>query len=128
MARTTHRVFRRFLWALPLAAAILIVSVAPARSAGSASAAIASQPETLSSLQDQCVARAERSTDPDRMKAVCVGWALLALDTSAVRAAKAGALRDACVREVRYGSALQIRESTRYGEEMCRALHATVAK
>lgn len=128
MTIAAYRFVRRVFWASALAMAILLLSTAAVEAAGQAAAPLATPAESLSSLQDQCLSRAERSTNPDRMKAICIGWVVLALESSDVRAAKASALRDACVREVRFGAETRIRESTEIGEELCRALHATVAK
>lgn len=127
MAGWTRAWVRRGLQAAGFAALVLIFTVIPAHAAGSAASPLPEQPEAISSLQDQCLARAGRADNPDRMTAICVGWAILALDRSPVRAAKAEALRDACIREIWYGADKRIRESARMGEELCRDLYATVA-
>jgi hypothetical protein len=61
------------------------------------------------------------------MRAICIGWALLAVENGGAAAAKARALKDTCLREVRFGADGQIREYRSQGEALCNNLFATVA-
>jgi hypothetical protein len=127
MPRHSSNLFRRFFWAFPLAVLVLALSATPAGAAAKATAGTMETPEALSSLQDQCLTRADRAENPQKMKAICVGWAVLALDAKDMRQGKAAALRDACIREARYGAETRIREATERSVELCQALYATVA-
>lgn len=113
--------------ALLFAAVFLLATAIPAPAAPSPAAPQDEPPAALMSLQDQCLTRAAQSANPERMRAICIGWALLALEGSAVAAAKARALEDACLREVRLGGDGHIREHRTQGEALCRNLHATVS-
>lgn len=118
--------FSGFFKAVLLAAVFLAATVIPAKSAPSLATPDAEPPAALMSLQDQCLSRAERSDNPDRMRAICIGWALLAIEKGGLAGAKATALQDACLREVRFGAEGQIREFRAQGEAMCRNFHASV--
>jgi hypothetical protein len=119
--------FNGFFKALLFVAVFLLASAIPAKSSPSPAAPNAEPPAVLMSLQDQCLSRAERSDNPDRMRAICIGWALLAIEKGGLAAAKANALKDACLREVRYGGDGQIREFRAQGEALCRNFHASVS-
>lgn len=125
MARAAS-LFSGFFKGLLFVAVFLLVSAVPSRSAPSPAKDFPDAPSALMSLQDQCLARAERSSSPERMRAICIGWALLAIDTTGPVAAKAGALRAACLREVQFGGNGEIREYRAQGEALCQRLHASV--
>ena len=107
-------------------AVFLVAATVPAPAAPSP-VAPDKEPAALMSLQDQCLSRAERSAAPGRMRAICIGWALLAVENGGAAAAKARALKDTCLREVRFGADGQIREYRSQGEALCNNLFATVA-
>jgi hypothetical protein len=131
-ARSNHaKAFWRMAAIVPAAAAVFLLMTQPAFSAHPAAEPVPPAPETLSSLQDQCLARAERSEDAahaQRQKAICIGWAVLAMEKGLWRRSKADALRDACIREAHFGAENHIREHAQTGAELCRALHATIAE
>jgi hypothetical protein len=120
-------IFNGVFKALIFVVVFLLATAMPSRSAPSPTVSDLEERLVLMSLQDQCLARAERSQNPDRMRAVCIGWALLALDSGGLARSKADALRDTCLREVRFGGEDQIRESRAQGEAMCRNFRASVA-
>lgn len=113
--------------AILFVAVFLLASAVPAPAAPSPALPSGEPPAVLMSLQDQCLSRAERSANPERMRAICIGWALLAIETPSATQAKARALQDVCLREVRYGADGQIREFRKQGEALCRNLYATVS-
>jgi hypothetical protein len=128
MPRSATSISSRLIWILSFALALWALSATPAGAAAIATSGTMEAPEALSSLQDQCLNRAERSDNPDKMKAICIGWAVLALESKDMRPAKAAALRDACIREARYGAETRIREATERSVALCQALYATVAE
>jgi hypothetical protein len=119
--------FGGFFKALLFAAVFLLATAVPSPAAPSPARPLDEPPAPLMSLQDQCLSRAAQSPNPERMRAICIGWALLALEAGGVTGAKARALEDACLREVRLAGDGQIREHRAQGEALCRNLHATVA-
>lgn len=125
MARTAG-FLSGFLKAVLFSFIFLVASAVPVPAAPSPSQDFRDPPAALMSLQDQCLSRAERSANPDRMRAICIGWALLAVDKRGPKAAKADALYAACLREVQFGGRDEIREYRSQGEAMCQNLHASV--
>jgi hypothetical protein len=119
--------FSGFFKALIFVFVFLLATAIPSESAPSPAHPITGSPDVLTSLQDQCLSRAERSQSPDRMRAICIGWALLAIEKGELASAKAEAMRDTCLREVRFGAEGQIREYRAQGEALCRNFHASVA-
>jgi hypothetical protein len=120
--------FSGFFKALVFVAVFLLASATPSRSAPSPSKDFSDHPVVLMSLQDQCLSRAERSAAPDRMRAICIGWALLAIEGKGGIEAKADALRAACLREVQFGGDGEIREYRAQGEALCKNLHASITR
>jgi hypothetical protein len=119
--------FSGFFKALIFVFVFLLATAIPSRSAPSPATPEPEAPKVMMSLQDQCLSRAERSPKPDRMRAICIGWAILAIEKAGPLSAKADAMRDACLREVRFGADGQIREFRAQGEAMCRHFRASLA-